>query len=138
MVSKGRAKQGGSRPTTPDAHLYHANNPKTPEKQIVQAPNFSSPRPYDTPIVRNEDSCKEGFLDPDAKARSKRFAKELKTWYTGPMPEDEFIEEFLPCAFATGDENMPAVEGAFENLPVSPRSEKEIYTPLVSFLVFTP
>lgn len=119
------------RHATPESLLHPDKNPKTPEKQIRRTANVSSPLPYNTPVSRNESSCKDGFQDQDAKARYPRLAKELVKWIIGPMPLDVFFDEFLP-RWSASDRNMPSPEGAFDNISAGENNEKAIYDLLVS------
>lgn len=128
--SEGIAQQEASRPATPNSQFYSPENLRTPEKQIGQAANVPSPRPYNTPIFRNEGSCKLGFLEPDADARYPRFEKEFRKCFTGPMPPDLFIDEFLP-RWSASDRRMPSAEDAFIDIPVEEKDEKKIYDALV-------
>lgn len=132
MRSK-EVQQGTARPTTPDSNVP-VELPKTPETQIGRAVNITSPLPYNTPITRNENSCKDSFQEQDAEARYLRLAKELLKWITGPMPTEEFIDTFLPSAEPSPDHLMPSAVDAFKCVPANPKKERQIYEAIVSFL----
>lgn len=131
MQSKGEVEREASRPATPDSHVQPSENPKTPKKQIRQTLNNPNLGPYNTPIARNESSCKDGLQKQNAKIRYPRYAKELLEWCYGPMPPQDFIDTFLPRIKRLGDQSMPAAKHAFEGVPKSPTNEKEIYLALV-------
>lgn len=134
MSSEDAAQQDSSRPRTPDSHFYPAENLKTPERQTDQAVNDRSPRPYNTPTTRNENSCKDGLQRQDAKARYPRLAEELRKWLAGPMPPKKFIDAFLPRVSNHPDRYMPSAKDAFIDI-IAGGDEKEIYKPLVSYYI---
>ncbi|KAH8115734.1 hypothetical protein DFH11DRAFT_1507170, partial [Phellopilus nigrolimitatus] len=101
-------------------------------------PNPAGPRPIpcspakDTPIARTENGAKDGFDPMDAKSRNIRYAREMKRWCVGPMPVEEFLDEFLPPApKGKGTRAMPSCKGAFNRVPMEPKDEQAIYEKLI-------
>ncbi|KAH8115724.1 hypothetical protein DFH11DRAFT_1702549 [Phellopilus nigrolimitatus] len=101
-------------------------------------PNPDGPRPIpcspakDTPIARTENGAKDGFDPKDAKSRNIRYAREMKRWCVGPMPVEEFLDEFLPPApKGKGARAMPSCKGAFNRVPMVPKDEQAIYEKLI-------
>lgn len=138
MSSEEEKTHGIPLPRTPESNTTqnHDEAPKTPTKQTGKAAITLSPCPHNTPIIRNENSCKEGFLQPNASARYKRFSEEFKGWYIGPMPVQEFMDAFMPSSTIGGKQEMPPSHGAFLLVPDEEeiKDEKDIYLPFVSGL----
>ncbi|KAH8115714.1 hypothetical protein DFH11DRAFT_1301208 [Phellopilus nigrolimitatus] len=100
-------------------------------------PNAVPSAAKNTPLARTENTA-EGRFDPkDAKTRNIRYAREMKRWCVGPMPVEEFLDEFLPPApKGKGVRAIPSCKGAFNRVPLDPKDEQAIYEKLVS-IVFT-
>ncbi|KAH8115737.1 hypothetical protein DFH11DRAFT_1507405, partial [Phellopilus nigrolimitatus] len=105
-------------------------NPRSlPKPRVLNAVPSAA---KNTPLARTEYSA-EGSFDPkDAKGRNIRYAREMKRWCVGPMPVEEFLDEFLPPApKGKGVRVMPSCKGAFNRIPVDPKDEQAIYEKLI-------
>ncbi|KAH8115742.1 hypothetical protein DFH11DRAFT_1854205 [Phellopilus nigrolimitatus] len=103
-------------------------------KRCGTPPNTELPDEYkdkvrNTPIARTENGAKGGFQSKDAKSRNTRYAREMKKWCVGPMPVEDFLDEFLPTA-PEHKGPMPDWANAFDDVPVNPPKEPEIYPKL--------
>ncbi|CCM06785.1 uncharacterized protein FIBRA_09084 [Fibroporia radiculosa] len=88
--------------------------------------------PYNTPVARNADNDQLFGLDPKhTSARNRRYAIEAQKFFLGPMPAQDFLDDFLPRFSKKG---MPSSKNAFKHVPEMASREQNIYTPLISAL----
>ncbi|KAL5523296.1 hypothetical protein ACEPAF_1563 [Sanghuangporus sanghuang] len=80
----------------------------------------------DNPIAHKCDGLHDSFQANKSEDLASSHEAEGRKVLIGPMPVNEFIDEFLPPA----TEQMPDPTGAFDNVPASVKDEKDIYDPL--------
>ena len=104
--------------------------PGTPKRQ-TGAKSKTKPLPNNTPIVKTTNSGRDLILEQDAEARQERFESEFRKWCVGPMPVENFLQEFLPPS--TAEQYSGNKDNYFKNVPIpgSGDSETMMYKPLV-------
>ncbi|OBZ71567.1 hypothetical protein A0H81_08676 [Grifola frondosa] len=110
------------------------DEPKTPIHHTLDDHRRAA---LDTPVTRNENSAQAfGFDEQDAKHRYQRLIDEAKEQVLGPMPIQQFLDEFLPMHDSIEERaGMLSALNAFRNVPESADHERDIYDPLVSLIV---
>ncbi|KAI0935439.1 hypothetical protein AcW1_008643 [Taiwanofungus camphoratus] len=86
--------------------------------------------PVETPLRRRNHNQYEYFDSDDARARYLRYAQQARKFFLGPMPVEDFLDDFLPETSVA----MPNITDAFKHVPKGAAKEEEIYTPLISVL----
>ncbi|KAI0929794.1 hypothetical protein AcV5_006662 [Taiwanofungus camphoratus] len=84
--------------------------------------------PVETPLRRRNHNQYEYFDSDDARARYLRYAQQARKFFLGPMPVEDFLDDFLPETSVT----MPNITDAFKHVPKGAAKEEDIYNPLVS------
>jgi hypothetical protein len=93
-----------------------------------------SPPPQETPR-----SYRRGIFDLSDRSRhqQERFAHDIEWKVVGPMPVDEFLDEFFPNSPNSTTEIELRAEGVecddvtFDSVPDEPKREEEMYEGLV-------
>ena len=86
---------------------------------------------YDVPMALDDTLFRTDGLEPRlAMSRLRRHVSLAKTHTLGPMPVDQFLEEFLPPSSEDPEDRLPSVN-AFKDVPQSADSPVRIYKPLV-------
>ena len=71
-------------------------------------------------------------LDPlHAKSRNMYMVERSRTYVVGPMPAEEFLENFLPLARGVDQHPLLSSRNAFRSVPESANTVAEILVPLV-------
>ena len=87
---------------------------------------------YDCPLAIDPHSLQpRGFEPKDVLLRYKRYVPDSRHYVVGPMPVQEFLDEFLPPSSAEDRSNMRAPTKAFRAVPSRATVPAEIYEPLV-------
>jgi hypothetical protein len=86
---------------------------------------------HPAPVTKTMDSSSGSSTDsvPKVTEAHIRHVHEFIRCAVGPMPVDQFLDEFLPCGDLNG---MPSSVGAFASLPDKPEDEKHLCQLLVS------
>lgn len=98
-------------------------------------------RPNNVPIVKIDNTSREGFLERKTKRQEKSVSAARK-WCVGPMPVNEFLQAFFPSRQegqktirkGKAKERMPTSRNAFRSVPITPASEQEVSRSLVGRL----
>ncbi|KAI0655470.1 hypothetical protein C8Q70DRAFT_1020230 [Cubamyces menziesii] len=89
---------------------------------------------YDVPMALDDTLFRTDGLEPRlAMSRLRRHVSLAKTHTLGPMPVDQFLEEFLPPSSEDPEDRLPSVN-AFKDVPQSADSPVRIYKPLTKAL----
>ncbi|KAL5495952.1 hypothetical protein ACEPAH_3184 [Sanghuangporus vaninii] len=86
--------------------------------------------PKDTPVARSRNGQAGAFLPNKSEDVADDHAKLGKKTMIGPMPLKQFLNDFLPPV--SEDNSMPDPSGAFDDVPLKPRHESDIYEPLIN------
>ncbi|KAL5480753.1 hypothetical protein ACEPAI_9693 [Sanghuangporus weigelae] len=86
--------------------------------------------PMDIPTARTPKDPLKGPIQAAEINDIHRYAREGRKVIIGPMPVRSFLDEFLPSA--PGHKRMPKSAGAFNNVPLRPKDEREIYRVLIA------
>ena len=98
---------------------------------------------YDTPVARKEAAAKETFVSTRAPDRNIRLGSESISTVIGPMPVEEFLNEFLPIT-PEASASMPGSSSAFDLIKTGKAEnatgavkEDMLYKALVSLTAIT-
>lgn len=108
-------------------------------------------RPIDTPVSFTPNKFRNDNKYVTAEDKYPVIAREVKTWAVGPMPEQPFLDHFLPYNTNTGPapvmqpsspSHRPMSSGstqeafktpsAFDSIKFPVKTEQELYDPIVS------
>lgn len=90
----------------------HRNCTTPPPKAFDDIPGAGK---YDTPVARKEAAAKDTFVSTRAPDRNHRLGYESISTVIGPMPVEEFLNEFLPIPTETSA-RMPSSSYAFDRI----------------------
>lgn len=86
-----------------------------------------------TPLALHENATQtDGFEPKDSKSRYRRFAADMKKNVLGPMPPQDFMDNFMPDRKGSDRSGRLSSKGAFKKVPERAEHESLIYDPLVS------
>ncbi|KAL5485979.1 hypothetical protein ACEPAI_7023 [Sanghuangporus weigelae] len=91
--------------------------------------NRRAPIAKETPLAFRMTKNKRAIQLRKAEHKHLRNANDGIKVLIGPMPVEEFLNEFLP---AVDESDMPDPTGAFNAVPVKAVKEREIYSPLIA------
>lgn len=86
---------------------------------------------YDSPLAVDHSLQPRGFQPSEVCRRYKRYIPESQDYIVGPMPPQEFLDEFL---LATDQEGMCSPRYAFRKVPSRATTPAGIFEPLVGLL----
>lgn len=87
---------------------------------------------YDCPLAVDPQSLQpRGFELKDVLQRYRRYVPNSRDYMVGPMPAQEFLDEFLPVPSPEQREHMRSPTDAFKAVPSRATASAEIYEPLV-------
>ena len=108
-------------------------------------------RPISTPVMFTVNGSSNLFENMIAEDKYPEMAKEVKKWAVGPMPEQPFLDHFLPYNTNIGPEPVintsstshaleasdsvqeaPKMPSAFDSIKFPVKTEQELYDPIVS------
>ena len=98
---------------------------------------------YDTPVARKESAAKDTFVSTRAPDRNRRLGNESISTVIGPMPVEEFLNDFLPIT-PEASARMPSSSYAFDRIKTGNTKnatgtvrEDVLYNTLVSLSAIT-
>ncbi|KAL5532274.1 hypothetical protein ACEPAF_5843 [Sanghuangporus sanghuang] len=91
--------------------------------------NRRAPLAKETPLALRETTNKHAMHPNKAEDKHLRNADDGIRVLIGPMPVEEFLDEFLP---AVDESEMPDPTGAFDTVPAKANHETHIYPPLIA------
>ncbi|KAI0350370.1 hypothetical protein OH77DRAFT_1431108 [Trametes cingulata] len=111
---------------------YHRN--------MVMPQSSESPSPdagpvYDVPMAYNEHCTRTRGLELDnVTERRKRDINNSREWTVGPMPVEQFLDDFLPSVPPEKRRDVLSSRAAFKDVPSSGDTPAAIFKPLIAAL----
>ena len=87
---------------------------------------------YDSPLAVDHHTLQpRGFAPGEMCRRYKQYGLQSRDYMLGPMPPDQFLDEFLPVSSSEDTREMTSSRYAFRSVPRTAATPAEIHEPLV-------
>ena len=92
---------------------------------------------YDSPLAVDPETLRlRGFQTAEIFRRYGQYVPDLREHIVGPMPPDQFLDQFLPASSEVDSGGRLSSRYAFHKVPPSANTPAEIYHPLVRMVSY--